>query len=131
MNSQPNFLFWTVSLILIAQGTRTCKIAPLQKSIMATTTTLQRSSYSFRRQGSSGRIWTDHITFGESKTNAASAGRNVSGKENVSQIPGNKQEMVKDDHLARSQSLSSSSSSKSENKGQRSFLYSIFPCMSS
>ncbi|KAI4347639.1 hypothetical protein L6164_008433 [Bauhinia variegata] len=96
---------------------------------------LQRSSYSFRRQGSSGRTWTNHISSVEYKGNvmpvtAASAGKDVRREENVSKITRNKQEMVQNDQVSHSQSLIRSSTSKSENKVQRGFLSSIFgPCM--
>ncbi|KAH1192568.1 hypothetical protein GmHk_19G053772 [Glycine max] len=56
--------------------------------------TLPRSSFSFRRQGSSGRIWQDQIQFVEPNANASaslgtSLGNNKIIKEkNVSQIEG-------------------------------------------
>ncbi|TKY50332.1 hypothetical protein E2542_SST27792 [Spatholobus suberectus] len=55
--------------------------------------TLQRSSFSFRRQGSSGRIWQDHIQFVEPKANGtasatSSTRKNNYKEENVSQMEG-------------------------------------------
>lgn len=98
--------------------------------------TLQRSSSSFRRQGSSGRIWTDHIQFMEPKANGngtSSIRRNINNEENVSQMERNKPGRLHDDEVSpHSHPLSSPPSSKTQNKVHRSFFSSIFGrCMSS
>ena len=96
--------------------------------------TLQRSSCSFRRQGSSGRIWTDHM-FIDPKANGTATSSNGVNKykeeNNVSQnieVRG-----LHDDEVApHSRPLSSPSSTKTENKVHRGFFSLIFGrCMSS
>ncbi|CAJ2665581.1 unnamed protein product [Trifolium pratense] len=88
--------------------------------------TLQRSSCSFRRQGSSGRIWQDSI-FMEPKGNVNPSPRKSQLKEeNVSQIVVGRR-MYENEIVPHSQP-----STKNQNKVQRSFLSSIFGrCMSS
>lgn len=90
--------------------------------------TLQRSSFSFRRQGSSGRIWTDHMQFMEPKSNGSAPSRkNQTKEENVSQMTSN----IVGRRLHENE-ITSPPSSKNQNKVHRSFLSSIFGrCMSS
>ncbi|KAK7381330.1 hypothetical protein VNO78_33951 [Psophocarpus tetragonolobus] len=100
--------------------------------------TLQRSSFSFRRQGSSGRIWQDQIQFVDPKANAISAsGTYSSGKirkkeENMSQL---REENIMGRGSYDSiheHATNSPSSSKSDNKVHRGFFSSIFGrCMNS
>ncbi|KAG4383355.1 hypothetical protein AAZX31_13G052000 [Glycine max] len=98
--------------------------------------TLPRSSFSFRRQGSSGRIWQDQIQFVEPKANgsasiATSLGKNKSIKEeNVSHLE--ETIMGRRLHDNSKRATRSSSSSKIHNKVHRGFFSSIFGrCMSS
>jgi len=87
--------------------------------------TLQRSSCSFRRQGSSGRIWQD-VPFMEPKGNGnLSPRKNQIKEENVSHIG---RKVPENEILPHSPP----SSTKNQNKVNRSFLSSIFGrCMSS
>lgn len=90
--------------------------------------TLQRSSCSFRRQGSSGRIWHDHMQFMETKGNGNSSSRKnkINKEENVPQIGSNIVIRRMDENEIVPHS------SKTQNKVHRSFLSSIFGrCMSS
>nr|KYP46192.1 hypothetical protein KK1_032237 [Cajanus cajan] len=96
--------------------------------------TLQRSSFSFRRQGSSGRIWQDHMQFVDSKGNAttSASGKNKKYKEenNVSQMEENIMERRL--HGSQGSKRSHSSSKSRQNKVHRGFFFSIFGrCMSS
>ncbi|OIW12428.1 hypothetical protein TanjilG_04177 [Lupinus angustifolius] len=108
--------------------------------------TLQRSSSTFRRQGSSGRIWNDRV-FVEQKANgnvspspslspsSSFIRKNIieNDKENVSQIERNNRVRLHDEEVASSsRSLSTQPSSRTQNKVHRSFLSSIFGrCLSS
>ncbi|KAL2335575.1 hypothetical protein Fmac_016788 [Flemingia macrophylla] len=98
--------------------------------------TLQRSSFSFRRQGSSGRIWQDEMQFGDPKAHAtatSASGKNKKYKEenNVSQM----EENIMGRRLQGSEGAMRSHSSRKtrhENKVHRGFFTSIFGrCMSS
>ncbi|KAK7271728.1 hypothetical protein RJT34_27864 [Clitoria ternatea] len=92
---------------------------------------LQRSSFSFRRQGSSGRIWQDQMQFMEPKNKTSSSRKNDNyiKEENVSQIEENSMgRRLHDNEVA----PPIDSSSKTEHKVLRSFFSSIFGrCMSS
>lgn len=105
---------------------------------------LQRSSFSFRRQGSSGRIWHDQIQFMEPKANGnhssttSPLGKNKHKEENVSHMEGNnimrrRLHGNNDQGATHSNSpLSPSPSSRTQNKINRGFCSSIFGrCMSS
>ncbi|XLS75867.1 hypothetical protein HN51_032732 [Arachis hypogaea] len=86
---------------------------------------LTRSSCSFRRQGSSGRIWTDQV-FVDPKVNGVAASSNVGES---------RYEVAPHSHPLNSNSLSSTSTSSAKSgaggKGHRSFFSIIFGrCMS-
>ncbi|KAI6671218.1 hypothetical protein NL676_006103 [Syzygium grande] len=65
-------------------------------------TTLQRSSVSFRRQGSSGRIWED-LQFPERKSGALHAGKNTGLDQEV--VLNDRRKDPKDDELRAADSL--------------------------
>ncbi|KAE9590393.1 hypothetical protein Lal_00028095 [Lupinus albus] len=103
--------------------------------------TLQRSSSTFRRQGSSGRIWSDHILMDQKNNGNASLPSSssirknmiINNEENLSQTERNNVGRLHGNEVAStSRSLSSPPLSRTKNKVHRSFLSSIFGrCMSS
>lgn len=95
--------------------------------------TLQRSSFSFRRQGSSGRIWQSQNSFAESNARN-SVSTEISKMETFwkeeNEAPSQRKTLKNDQISDSSPQRKMSSSSKSENKAQRNVLSSIFgPCM--
>ncbi|PIN05440.1 hypothetical protein CDL12_22018 [Handroanthus impetiginosus] len=87
--------------------------------------TLQRSSYSFRRQGSSGRIWDNRIQIPEMKT--ASKHDKDSREFNYHPIS-NSNTDIGNASACGSRVVHPSSGSRSETKSQRCALISIFGC---
>lgn len=86
--------------------------------------TLQRSSYSFRRQGSSGRIWTCQAVESKTRNNVlATSEMNAFNGETETQRKELRNDRVSDSIRDLREP---SSSSKSENKVHRNILSSIF-----
>ncbi|KGN52429.1 hypothetical protein Csa_008360 [Cucumis sativus] len=95
-------------------------------------TTLQRSSISFRRQGSSGLIWEDNVRALEAKTGArATASTSVMSQE-LSQSSGERDETPKSDGLDEVNSSSSPSTPPERTTPQKCSFSSVFGrCMGS
>ncbi|EXB47705.1 hypothetical protein L484_010490 [Morus notabilis] len=97
-------------------------------------TTLQRSSVSFRRQGSSGRTWNDRLQFQalESKTSHSTFLRNKREEEPLTNLQRNQERNFNESKMVSSRSISSSSHSNDDQKVQRCFLSLLFRrCMGS
>ncbi|WVZ13929.1 hypothetical protein V8G54_011495 [Vigna mungo] len=96
---------------------------------------LQRSSFSFRRQGSSGRIWQDQIQFEEAKANGHagtprfSSGKNKMKKNKEANVPQIEETIMgrtyQENYEGDTHSNSSPSLSKTQNKVHGSFFSSI------